>query len=129
MGSLEMFFLAVILVGVFVGFLMFARHRSEPSEPESAGEEDGTNHLHRGINIASVAGESLSGLPGLLMTIAFVFIFFGIFLPRDNQWFLVLFIAVEIAAAILYLVITRRNQRDAERVRRALHQINEKQDR
>jgi uncharacterized membrane protein len=81
--------------------------------------------LHRGINTTSIAGDGLEGLPGLLIAIAFVFIFAGIFLPRSSDWLLILFLAVETAAAILYFVFDRRSRRESERLRRALHQINE----
>lgn len=81
--------------------------------------------LHRGINMTSIAGDGLAGLPGLLITIAFVFIFVGIFLPRKNDWYLILFVAVEIGAAALYIVAARRNRKESERLKRELHRINE----
>jgi hypothetical protein len=87
---------------------------------------DASMKPHRGINSASVAGEGLDGLPGLLIAIAFIFMFLSIFLPRDNQWFLVLFVAVEAGAAALYIRGARRDRRDAARARRALHEINER---
>jgi uncharacterized membrane protein len=86
-------------------------------------------HLHRGINSSNVTGEGLEGLPGLLMAIAFVFIFLGIFMPRNNDWLGVLFFGAEISAATIYLVAGRRNRKDSEDVARVMHQINEQQDR
>ncbi len=82
---------------------------------------------HRGINMSSVAGSGLNGLPGLLITIAFVFIFAGIFLPRKaSDWLVVLFFAVEIGAAVVYVLIERRNRKESERLNRELHTINDK---
>jgi hypothetical protein len=81
-------------------------------------------HVHRGINTTSIASEGFEGLPGLMMMIFFVFAFFSLFLPRDNEWFLVLFLAVEIGAAILYLVANRRDRRDSAQLRKALHEMN-----
>jgi len=81
--------------------------------------------LHRGINTSSIAGEGLEGLPGLLITIAFVFTFVYIFLPRKtSDWLLVLFLAVEIGAAILYVLADRHNRKESERLKRELHKIN-----
>jgi len=81
--------------------------------------------LHRGINTSSIAGEGLEGLPGLLITIAFVFMFVYIFLPRKtSDWLLVLFLAVEIGAAILYILADRRNRKESDRLKRELHKIN-----
>jgi phosphatidylglycerophosphate synthase len=62
----------------------------------------------------------------LLVTIAFVFIFLCVFLPPNaSNWFLVLFLAVEIGASILYVLMDRRNLKESERLRKELHQINE----
>jgi uncharacterized membrane protein len=80
---------------------------------------------HRGINTTSIAGEGFEGLPGLIMAIAFVFFFLGIFLPRYSNWPLAVFICVEVGAVTLYLLAARRNRADAERARKALHEINE----
>jgi uncharacterized membrane protein len=82
--------------------------------------------LHRGINISSIAGNGLEGLLGLLIAIAFVFIFTGVFLPRKTgSWLVVLFLCVEIGAAILYILINRRSRRESERLMQQMHQINE----
>ena len=81
--------------------------------------------LHRGINSANITGEGLEGLPGLLIAIAFVFFFLGIFLPRQSNWPLVLFLFVEVGAATLYLLLARRSRRESERMQKALHEINE----
>ncbi len=81
--------------------------------------------LHRGINTSSIAGEGLEGLPGLLITIAFVFMFVYIFLPRKtSDWLLVLFLAVETGAAILYILADRHNRKESERLKKELHKIN-----
>ena len=82
---------------------------------------------HRGINTANVAGEGLEGLPGLMMTIAFVFIFFGLFLPAHNQWFLVLFLGAEGVAAAVYLLMGRRDSGSSVPLDEALHRINMEQ--
>jgi len=93
-----------------------------------AGEEKQTPmRLHRGINSTSIAGEGFEGLPGLLMMIAFVFIFLGLFWPRNNDaWFGGLFFIVEIGAAAIYLLAGRRDRKNSEQVQKVLHQINGK---
>jgi hypothetical protein len=80
---------------------------------------------HQGINSSSIAGEGFEGLPGLILAIAFVFFFIGIFLPKHSNWPLAVFALVEIGAATLYIVIGRRNRADSERAWKALHEINE----
>jgi hypothetical protein len=80
---------------------------------------------HRGINSASVTGEGLAGLPGLIIAIAFVFLFLSIFLPRDANWILGVFFAVEVGAAALYVRGMRRDREAAERAYNELHRINE----
>jgi hypothetical protein len=83
----------------------------------------------RGCSSSGTEGEGPQGLPGLLISIAFAFFFVSIFLPeRTIDWFLLCFIAVEIGAAVLYLVGDRRSRADADRLRRELHQMNEKTD-
>jgi hypothetical protein len=86
---------------------------------------DAPTPLHRGINSASIAGEGFEGLPGLVIAVAFVFMFLSIFLPRHNDWFLVLFVGVEVGAAALYVLAGRRDRKASEASNRALHQINE----
>jgi hypothetical protein len=81
-------------------------------------------HLHHGINTTSIASEGFEGLPGLLMMIFFVFAFISLFVPRDNQWFLVLFLVVEAGAAVLFLLASRRNRRDSMQLKKALHEMN-----
>ena len=80
-------------------------------------------HLHRGINTTSIASEGFDGLPGLLMMIFFVFAFISLFVPRDNQWFLVLFLVVEAGAAVLFLLASHRSRKDSARLQRALHEM------
>src|SRR5262245_59016561 len=109
MGDLELFFGMLIVVGVLVGVVAFASHQRDEDRGEPMAGKDVSMRPHRGINIASIAGEGLGNLPGLLITIAFVFMFFGVFLPRDNQWILVLFIATELGAAGAYIRASRRN--------------------
>ena len=130
MGELELFFGALIVVGVFVGVVVFARNSRSglPGDPVSTAGEEGSTHSHRGINSTSLAGEGLGNLPGLLITIAFVFMFFGIFLPRHNQWFLVLFIAAEIVAAVVYIGVTRHSRKESERLQEVLREINDPED-
>ena len=82
--------------------------------------------LHRGINMTSVAGDGLKDIPGLLIAIAFVFIFAGIFVPREwSNWFMALFLAVEAGAAILYVLLDRRERKESERLIREMHRMNE----
>ncbi|HYK90375.1 MAG TPA: hypothetical protein VE398_16490 [Acidobacteriota bacterium] len=83
----------------------------------------------RGCSSGGTEGEGPQGLLGFLISIAFAFFFVSIFLPESAQrWFLLLFIAVEIGAAVFYLVGERRSRTDADELRRKLHQINEKHD-
>ena len=81
-------------------------------------------HLHRGINTTSIASEGFEGLPGLLMMIFFVFAFISLFVPRDNQWFLGVFLVVEAGAAVLFLLASRRSRRDSAQLKKALHEMN-----
>lgn len=82
----------------------------------------------RGCSSGGTEGEGPQGLPGLLISIAFAFFFVSIFLPeRTINWFLLCFVAVEIGAAVLYLVGDHRSRADADRLRRELH-LNEKAD-
>ncbi len=81
--------------------------------------------LHPGINTTKVAGSGLEGLPGLLIAIAFVLIFAGIFVPRESgNRFLLVFLSIEAAAAILYILSKRRNARESEQLKKEMHQIN-----
>jgi hypothetical protein len=89
---------------------------------------------HSGINTTHVTGEGLAGLPGLIITIFFVFLPLGIFLPRAVQdeyknWILGAFFLVEVAAAVLYIRSARRDREASEQVSKALHEINEPRDR
>ena len=89
---------------------------------------------HSGINTTHVTGEGLSGLPGLIITIFFIFLPLGIFLPRSFQheygnWILGLFFLVVIIAGALYIRSARRDQEAAERITKALHEINDPHDR
>jgi len=86
-------------------------------------------HLHRGINSASIAGEGLEGLPGLLVMIFFVFTFASLFVPHDGQWFLVLFLIAEAGAASIYILAGRREKKSSDQSMKALHGINKSQDR
>jgi hypothetical protein len=82
--------------------------------------------LHPGINTTSIAGDGLQGLPGLLMTIAFVFIFAGIFVSRESSyWFMAIFLAVETGAGILYILAERTSRKESEQVIRQMHRIND----
>ena len=82
--------------------------------------------LHPGINTTSIAGDGLQGLPGLLMTIAFVFIFAGIFVSRESSyWFMAIFLAVETGAVILYILAERTSRKESEQVIRQMHRIND----
>ncbi len=80
-----------------------------------------------GCGSSGSEGEGPQGLPGLLISIAFLFLFIFVFLPDSaHTWFLTLFVLVEVCAAVLYILADRRNRREADRLRRQLHQINEK---
>jgi len=83
-----------------------------------------------GTGSSGTEGEGPQGLLGLLISVAFAYIFvFVIFLPTSAYgWFVPLFIAVEIGTAVLYLVADRRSRAQADRMMRDLHQINEKTD-
>ena len=61
MGDLELFFGALIVVGVFVGVVVFARNSRSglPGDPVSTAGKEGSTHSHRGINSTSLAGEGL----------------------------------------------------------------------
>ena len=89
---------------------------------------------HSGINATHVTGEGLSGLPGLIITIFFIFLPFAIFLPRYVQdeysnWILGMFLLIEIAAGVLYIRSERRDREASERLAKTLHQINGPRDR
>ena len=47
------------------------------------------------------------------MTIFFVFTFFSLFVPRDNQWLFPLFLIAEAGAATLYIVSSRRERKNS----------------
>lgn len=80
-----------------------------------------------GCGSSGTEGDGPQGLPGLLISLAFACIFVFIFLPESaRNWFLPSVVGVEIGAAVLYLVFDRRSRAEANRLRRALHQINEK---
>ncbi len=82
-----------------------------------------------GTGSSGTEGEGPQGLIGLLICVAFAYIFVFVFLPESaHGWFVPLFIAVEIVAAVLYLVAERRSRAEANRMLRDLHQINEKTD-
>ncbi len=80
-----------------------------------------------GTDSSGTEGEGPQGLLGLLIVLAFVYIFVFIFLPESaHRWFLPLGIAILIGAAVLYVVADRRSRNEADRLRKVLHQINEK---
>lgn len=83
-----------------------------------------------GCGSSGTEGEGPQGLPGLLISVAFAFIFVFIFLPSSAfRWFTLSFIAVEVGAAVLYGLAHRRYRNESDRLRKVLHQINEKTDR
>ena len=85
--------------------------------------------LHRGINTTSIAGQGLEDLPGLIVAIAFVFIFMGIFLPRNaSNWILVLFFLVEGIACAAYVISQKRERKAAQKVQQDFHRLNEPED-
>jgi hypothetical protein len=92
-------------------------------------DRDNPPKLHRGINTSSIAGEGLAGVPGLVMTIGFVFIFLGALVPTYvqrayNNWFLLLFAICEIGGIVLYVRAARRSKRESQRLSEMLHEIN-----
>ena len=147
--SLWLFGLGVLL-GVIIGGLKYAYdnnlidsegdvltlppipvNRVIPDEPldlavphDHYASKEAPMHLHRGINTTSIASEGFEGLPGLLMMIFFVFAFISLFVPRDNQWFLGVFLVVEAGAAVLFLLASRRSRRDSAQLKKALHEMN-----
>jgi hypothetical protein len=80
--------------------------------------------MHRGINTANVAGEGLEGLPGLLIAIAFVFIFLGLFLPSHSDGLMIAWLIAEVGGAVLYLLAGRRDRRDTAYFQKTMHDIN-----
>ena len=130
MEDLVIFFSLPILIGVFAGGLIFVHHqqRESPVDPLSNVGRENPMNLHRGINSTSIAGEGLQGIPGLVIAVAFVFMFLSLFLPRNSDWPLVMFITAEIGVTVLYILSVRRNRENSERLKRELHQINEQQD-
>lgn len=83
-----------------------------------------------GTGSSGTEGEGPQGLLGLLISVAFAYIFlFVIFVPQSAYgWFVPLGIALELGTAVLYLVADRRSRAEADRMMRDLHQINEKDD-
>ena len=80
-----------------------------------------------GTGSSGTEGEGPQGLLGLLISVAFAYIFLFMFLPQSAYgWFVPLLIALEIGTAILYIVADRRSRAEADRMLRDLHQINEK---
>ena len=133
LSELWFIFLVPAIIGaLFTAGVIASRGRDyappKPSVPYGIARKEIPMRPHRGINTASVAGEGFEGLPGLIMAIAFVFLFVSIFLPRDADWMLGVFIAVEVGAAVLYIRAARRDKEAAEQTFKALHEINEDQD-
>jgi hypothetical protein len=110
------------------------KHRIPTGQDFVLVPKEGSMKRHSGINTTHVTGEGLSGLPGLIITIFFIFLPLAIFLPRSFQyeyknWILGVFFLVVIIAAALYIRSTRRDQEAAEKITKALHEINEPHDR
>ncbi len=82
-----------------------------------------------GCGSSGAEGEGPQGLLGLLISIFFAFGFVSVLLPTARDWIFPSFIAAEFGAAVWYLLASRRSRNDADRMRRELHQINEKYDR
>jgi hypothetical protein len=80
-----------------------------------------------GTGSSGTEGDGPQGVIGLLITVAFAYIFVFVFLPESaRDWFVPLFIVVEVGAAVLYVVADRRSRAATDRMLRDLHQINEK---
>jgi hypothetical protein len=82
-----------------------------------------------GCGSGGTKGEGPQGLLGLLISIFFAFGVVSVLLPTARNWIFPSFIVAEFSAAVLYLLASRRSRNDADRMRRELHQINEKNDR
>jgi len=84
---------------------------------------------HRGINTTSIAGDGLEDLPGVLIVIAFVFIFMGIFIPAHaSDWLVVIFFLVEGVAAVVFIVSQRHERRATQLLQQQFHRLNENED-
>jgi hypothetical protein len=79
-----------------------------------------------GCGSSGTVGEGPQGLLGLLIAIFFAFGLVSVLLPTARNWIFPSFIVVELGAAVLYFMASRRSLKDADRMRRELHQINEK---
>jgi len=110
------------------------KHRISQTQDFVLISKEAPMKAHTGINTTHVTGEGLSGLPGLIITIFFIFLPLGIFLPRNVQheygnWILGAFLLVEIIAGTLYIRSARRDREASEQLERVMHQINEPRDR
>jgi len=78
-----------------------------------------------GTGSAGTEGEGPQGLWGLLISIAFAYIFVSIFLPESaGRWLWIPLVVIEAVAAIWYILSHRRYQKESEQLRKDLHQIN-----
>ena len=88
---------------------------------------------HRGINTASVAGEGLQDLPGLLIAVFFVLagtflvrVWFG---PADvgaiDTWLALAWFLFAPAAVVSFLISRRRDRELTARLEQELHRLNE----
>lgn len=85
--------------------------------------------MHRGINTSSIAGHGLEDLPGVLIVIAFVFIFMGIFIPSNaSGWLVVIFFLVEGIVALVFIVSQWRERKATSQLKEVFHRLNENED-
>ncbi len=90
-----------------------------------------TKRLHPGINTTSIAGGGLEGLPGILLTVAFVFFFIFMFAggternAEKSNRVLLWFLLSEGAACALYFVGKWREQKAIAELQQALRRLHE----
>lgn len=88
---------------------------------------------HRGINLSSVAGEGLTGLPGVLITVFFVFfgtcvvlsLFVPDFLEGDSGWLVPIFLLAVAGACGAFVLSQRHDSRLTAQLEQELHKLNE----
>lgn len=87
---------------------------------------------HRGLNLSSIAQESLEGLPGVLIAVFFVFggvfLLLGLFAQglrsgEAGTWFTIIYIAVSVVACIAYVLGQHRDRRLSVELQRQFHEL------
>jgi hypothetical protein len=88
---------------------------------------------HRGINMASIAGEGLAGLAGVIVVVFFLSagtaFLLRLFAPRffwsASGWLMPAFLLMGAVACAAYLVGQRRDRQMGARILEELHKLNE----